>query len=160
MGFPFLFNKNIPEPRRAWLLNDKSEHISQSVLVNSKWKMIVFSVLYFLFNIYIVIDNLVSTKISEHIKGWVYIVIIAWILVAGTVYYYATIGLTMPNMDIDGSSKHPNRSVLCIAGVQPKLIVQSDYAQESRVRKSIKISIPADVRISSTVLCRTLLTTI
>jgi hypothetical protein len=56
------------------------------------------------------------------------------------IYYYSTIGLA--------DERHPDRSILRLADVRPKLHQESEYHQQYGFRKEVQINIRPDSAVS------------
>lgn len=152
IGFPFLFlrrpfhflrPRTIPQPtQRNW------NHDQEFWIVRSIIGKVFITILYFAFNTYIIIVPLIPPYVNgngtkQEVKGWIYITVIATVMVAATTYYYSVFGLTTnPEGELEYGRR--KRTLLNLARAYPVLHQDSIHEPTYGVRRWVEVVIPSN----------------
>lgn len=147
----FLAPRNIPQPTsrngEEWDPDSNSNKI-RSFIFRTAWGRVAFALFYLGINLYIVIVPLKGPYVDGNgdkleVQGWWYMAVAACVCLAAVGYYYATIGLT----GVD-EPRYPKRSILRIAGVEPRMLEAPTHNPKYGLRKTVEITITEESRVS------------
>jgi hypothetical protein len=130
--------RQIPLPTmRAW------SQPRESVFLRSRVAKAFFTVVYFGFNIYIIVVPLIGpyrdangTKLE--VKGWYYILIVGCFFTAAIVYYYLAFGYRQ-RFDANRNIVYPKRTIVEVARACPLLHEEQLHDPQYGVRRWVEI---------------------
>jgi hypothetical protein len=122
----------------------------ESFLVRTWAGKLIFSAIYFGFNLYILIVSIIppyrnSNGAALEVKGWIYITIVVSVIIAGIIYYFLAFGYRQTTKAFN--VVEPTKSIVGLARAAPRLHENDTHEPQYGIRRWVEIKYGSNVSL-------------